>query len=767
MSKKLVQLLHTPLERRQALKVMGGTVAGMTLAACGVAPGPEPTPDLMSNVVVLRGLTNDLTGNERERLRAVAAFLAPQDVHNIDILGQYWLKHKLVTPGAPEADFIGDGIDMLIIARGESSAAVRQWARQWEHIVDIDSDEAEVMATCCDDQPLADPLPTFFVFERVAGTVALEQIMAVPSPQIYVTAHHTLINDQSRRLMVVSAPSGEVVSTWVRQWDSRRSVQIVELTDLRSKLKGLQPSTINVPAAATLVPAVLDTPEVSRLPYSPAGYIQRVDPKLGTSYFNHRGTGRFLSVDSSGKVVTVATPSPLDRWHFTKGEGLDTGNYYLQHEGTKRFLYNDAQGDVVSSMSPQTWVSGMTNNPTYRPRTNDSDLGGYLSADSKGTLFMDNRGYPASGQDTPTSAHWHQWTSYAHPSAIEQALDDLVNTTVHDAPWPEDSYTGDMKKAYDLIIQSLHDGGFSPPKEGKPGPSGLDTVRGNKITPYPAVGSELYAAAEEVMEQLQLEVDYLGTLDKWLGDSGLVTNFLRDVTSTNAKALNAITLLPNLSGAGDVKFGLAALFTFMSSAVAALEGGPIIGSFIAGAWRLYSASGGAGTLQTTFSQMMTDLESTFKTTLAYCETTQGAIMGNWGKLQAFQNMTLDGGPLIWPAPTELPGILNAANVQYEITVWQSIANAVWRVDANSVYEGSDVPFDGYPNDAFDYAVWVPVQYKYCNKIYSGTASQMTMLMDHYQDYHLAKRLFDASENLGVDPVDFFVGRNGWTTPGSY
>ncbi len=59
----LQQLFQARLQRRQALKVIGGTAAVTTLAACGVTPAPTPQPQvpLRTNQVMLRAKVLDLT----------------------------------------------------------------------------------------------------------------------------------------------------------------------------------------------------------------------------------------------------------------------------------------------------------------------------------------------------------------------------------------------------------------------------------------------------------------------------------------------------------------------------------------------------------------------------------------------------------------------------------------------------------------------------------------------------------------------------------
>src|SRR5699024_3064221 len=110
----------------------------------------------------------DLTGRDRERLRAITSFLELGNLQEVDILGQYYAKDKPIVHGKPGRAFLGDGFDMVVIAKGESGAAVRAWARQWAHIVSIDSDEAKPIDPMVSSQAVPDDTATFLVFERRA-----------------------------------------------------------------------------------------------------------------------------------------------------------------------------------------------------------------------------------------------------------------------------------------------------------------------------------------------------------------------------------------------------------------------------------------------------------------------------------------------------------------------------------------------------------------------------------------------------------------------
>ncbi|CAA9278324.1 MAG: hypothetical protein AVDCRST_MAG93-3021 [uncultured Chloroflexia bacterium] len=95
---------------------------------------------------------------------------------------------------------------------------------------------------------------------------------------------------------------------------------------------------------------------------------------------------------------------------------------------------------------------------------------------------------------------------------------------------------------------------------------------------------------------------------------------------------------------------------------------------MAGAFRLYSsATGGANdTLSTTFANLDASLSATFSALITKREDTRSAIAGNWGRLSTFAEL-VSSATLVWPGDTSK--VRAAAARQFEISVWQSIANA--------------------------------------------------------------------------------------------
>lgn len=194
--------------------------------------------------------------------------------------------------------------------------------------------------------------------------------------------------------------------------------------------------------------------------------------------------------------------------------------YNLQHQGTGRYLSGDDKGGVVTGTDPSglyvSWLSSLTTWQRYEKTgliTAGQPHEQYLTTDTNGSVYSRESPYE--------DADWDQWSDYPYPTELEQALHDLVHTTKYDSfnggpAWPEDGYTGEMKEAYDLIVDILATHDLKPPKDGE----GRNISGVLKDTRHPKPGSRLYVSAEAVYEHLAFEVAYFQTLKEWYGDSG-------------------------------------------------------------------------------------------------------------------------------------------------------------------------------------------------------------------------------------------------------
>jgi hypothetical protein len=765
MPKELAELLGTTLQRRQALKLIASAMATATLAACGVAPKSAP---LKTNLLVLRGNVRDLLGCDRERLRAIADYLALGNLQEVNILGQYWVKDKPIVYGKPGSDFIGDGFSMVVIAKGESGAAVRAWAKQWSYAVDIDSDGAKSIAPPVPrPQAIPDATATFLVFERRAGVIAPEQILSAPAPQVYIAAHYVLVNDRNRQILVVHAPSRRAVVDWVERWGNRQGVEILALTDLASELERRyrSPSPTRRAEVAALPAPALAPRNIQVSAYHPNGLLLEEDKKLGAYYLRHQATGRFLSVvriNGGLHVATVAIPATDDKWNFTRGTGVSAGNYNLQHQGTSLFIGADKQGNVA--FSGQTglfvsWFSPLTAGQWYSPRVGssvDSGLFGALTADSRGNVSC-----KASAGDPGTN--WEQWNDYDHPSVTAQMLLDIISTTTHDASWPEDGYSGDLLDAYNGILKLLNG---QAPKSSKVTTAALESA---KLEAQEKFGGELPPAWTKVFEHLFTELSFLAELEAWYGDGGHVQTLLTETTINNLSLISKVQDMVDPPSESGLEFLLAMLFSALAIALAAAvppPAGPVVGALIASAWRLYSsASGGTGNiLKTTFANLETDLSTHFNALITQREHTRSAIAGNWGKLSSFAGMISDS-TLIWPKDTSQ--VRAAASRQFEISIWQSVSNAIW-INSGSGSEGEYRPDAGNDlNSPWKYIIQLPVKFSpRCpgKPLISGWVTNINYIPKSYVPDSLARHLFDDKEGLGINMTDFYVGKNGWAIP---
>jgi hypothetical protein len=126
------------------------------------------------------------------------------------------------------------------------------------------------------------------------------------------------------------------------------------------------------------------------------------------------------------------------------------------------------------------------------------------------------------------------------------------------------------------------------------------------------------------------------------------------------------------------------------------------------------------------------------------------------------------GTLTWPGDTSK--VREVAARQFEISVWQSVANATWGSLGNGqMSEEKQGPGSLRPGYPWSYFVETPIRFVNGNKDvvpgfifdaawinYGVGSSPSDSLAHHFFD--------DASPNLGISITDLYLSRNGWAIP---
>lgn len=239
----------------------------------------------------------------------------------------------------------------------------------------------------------------------------------------------------------------------------------------------------------------------------------------------------------------------------------------------------------------------------------------------------------------------------------------ILTSNEYDDTWPEDSYTGKKKEAYDSIVEQL--GGI--PKLGQLASNAMDNVT------KPPNPSEEYT---EVYKHLVSELGYFQKCELWFGHGRNVESFVSETTITNLGIITKLkedTALLKTLGLHDglsISLFLKVLFGLLGVASAAAEfplGGAILGFMGSNATDF-----GQGTkekVDTTFAKVAEDLNVSFNSMITGIENWNASLHSNWGKLSTFGSM-VEHSELVWPIDTQKPR--DAAAIAFETYLWRLI-----------------------------------------------------------------------------------------------
>lgn len=765
----LQQLFEARLERRQALKVIGGTAAVTTLAACGVTPTPQPQVPLRTNQVMLRARVRDLSGRDRDRLRAIAAYVNPANRSRVDILGEYWTLDKPTVHGKPGAEFLGHGLDIVVFARGETAESVQAWASQWPDILEVMSDAAEPVTLPATPDAAEPGTPTFLVFERLVGEAGLRPIFGQLPAGVTVMSHYRLAGDQNRQVLVVRAASREAVREWVRQWVGRKnSMEILEVRSLSEQLlRPVRPEANPLPALAA---------------QAGSGAIIKYDDKFvlgdlrpGTWLYRHQATGRFLAV-RDGKLTLVVEATPGDQWDTFRSEGLGenvSGRYHLMHRGSGLFLYytrfpENSPQLMLSPLAKLAWSMPLAGSQIIGALDSNGRVSSFLAADSQGKLFLE----PQTDWDFQPRRNWEQ-TTYTPPTALQQSLKNIIHGDSFTKPWLEDLWQYDSTKqaewqAYLDILGKL---------DGKRPNDPLNNITiddlNHALNQVPLERrTQTYT---DVVEHLKREVKYRGYVKDWLGDGGHLRQLLSDTTTNHVLILESVKgIVPE---ADDSEIDLVVnILLWGITAGLSVAGLHIVAALIEGIHLGYEASQpeAADPVRSTLGKVADHVLDSFNELITQVERAHYEIIRDWGRLEAFGSR-IDNHTLQWPGTSDgtTAEIRAESDRQFEIFVWQRVAQASWQYSGTGYMDLGEYDWHieervrVYHTDPQDFFITAPGTYKDCNgNVDSGWFYDFMHLKAGKEgiegpEPELAERLFD---ELGISRMDLFLGRNGWGIP---
>lgn len=368
-------------------------------------------------------------------------------------------------------------------------------------------------------------------------------------------------------------------------------------------------------------------------------------------------------------------------------------------------------------------------------------------------------------------------------SELSDWLNGLMLSVRYEADWPEDSYTGGLLAAYDYILDQLP--GRTPPKNGT-----ITEPEEIEVIPFPRHASFTSAEFTQVKNQLLLEIGHFATAAEWFGPNGIINviNTQVSVLSTNDLiiAAEAMSLPPQ----APMTWSLDEIMNVISSVVGVI---PEIGSYLSAVVTVgYDVAKSVmpqqanEPIEAAVSEIGQQLNDYLISMVQSSALQHEILMSNWGRLKEFSDGaatgkkisvqqfygtggpgsgtgaspvsagSADSGPLA-PPPQYLGAIANG----WLTFIYQQLFATQHPVSCTISFSDEPIANPFYPAvGSFHYVwtlpcVWIDTDgnwHPYGNLVFDCTTDAPTAVMIE---------LFAPSSPLQVNPVEFFLGINGW------
>lgn len=361
-------------------------------------------------------------------------------------------------------------------------------------------------------------------------------------------------------------------------------------------------------------------------------------------------------------------------------------------------------------------------------------------------------------------------------SDFSTLLHDLLLTSKFDAPWPEDSYSGEQKDVYEYFLTQLP----SAPKDGNLSPGLVEDVD------YPSDKPFSKDVFNEVKRHLHDECIYIEDAQQWFGINGIFAAINSQISIVSGPALTAAASLMSIQPEQTILMEvLDTIFSDIASLVAVI---PVYGPFISAAirvtWSIAKISIDASQphqtntpIQATVAEMADVLNKYLDQQVIAVAAQFKMIKGNWGKLQAFGLAKESGKISEDKLDVSVPP--GGGSVTVSQGYVQAAANAWSTIIYKSLFASRHTPQARITIGAENQAIpniqnpWNPAagnyNYRYfllCT-YFNGTNDpnhRGYCVFDCETDapQEVLQHLFGpGSAALNIDPLEFFVGYNGW------
>lgn len=355
---------------------------------------------------------------------------------------------------------------------------------------------------------------------------------------------------------------------------------------------------------------------------------------------------------------------------------------------------------------------------------------------------------------------------------IAAFLNALLYSKTHDAAWPEDSYAGGEKAAYDWFKTTL--GGA--PKEGTVVPGLINAQH------YPSGQGFTEADFDTVQTHLATEASYFVYAQQWFGSNGVLTALNTQSVIAAQGALTSVSELVQVKQSDQVELILDTVFKDIIAVVGII---PVVGGAISAVLSisLNSVEEGLSKTSPSINAAVSELAQQIVETLqSLTDATAGqltTIGGNWGKLETFAKAVIakkisteqlgvempdpDGPPKTPVTPgqdfieaTEKAWELSFYKVLYPIRFTPTVWDQDFQLHSSSTYTQGWEPENG--QYTFYFALPAVKSWTDGNN-YSGF---LVFTCKPNAPSPVMDRLFRADQ-LGVNPISFFLGLDGWAS----
>jgi hypothetical protein len=362
-------------------------------------------------------------------------------------------------------------------------------------------------------------------------------------------------------------------------------------------------------------------------------------------------------------------------------------------------------------------------------------------------------------------------SSYAY-SPIYVLLNEILTKTT--APWPEDNYSGDEKKAYDYLIKHLP----SIPKDGNLSPGEILEVD------FPNHADFSKDAFMNVRQHLHQVCIYFDDLRLWFGLNGIFNMINTQVAVVSGTELQAAAALMSIPPPKSIVMEvLDTIINDIASLVSLIPPpeGAAIAAVIRIGWSVakvvIDSSDPNATkkpIQATVAEMAALINNNLDAMVQATTVQHNIIAKDWGKLQQFGLAKEKGtisekqfGAASSPAGKTAAlsqGYISAASNAWATIIYKSLFATNHKVSSNWTYvdDISGIPANPWNPAAGNYNFYWSLPCIY----YNGTND------DHHKGFmfctcstdapvQVLQQLFGPGPSLNIDPYEFFIGFNGW------